>query len=69
MAAGAINLNFKKGDLMLIEDHINLQGGSPWHFKNVASFGVRFVDMSEPYDMEMCEKLKKIASRENIVLP
>lgn len=67
-AAGAINLNFKKGDLMLIEDHINLQGGSPLAFKNVASFGVRFVDMSEPYDMAMCEKIKKIARYENIVL-
>ena len=47
-AAGAINLSFKKGDLMLIEDHINLQGGSPLAFKNVSKFGERFTDMSEP---------------------
>ena len=47
-AAGAINLDFKKGDMMLIEDHINLQGGSPLAFKNVADFGDRVVDMSEP---------------------
>ena len=34
-AAGAINLNFKKGELMLIDDHINLQGGSPLAFNGV----------------------------------
>ena len=67
-AAGAINLDFKKGDLMLIEDHINLQGGSPLAFKNVAEFGERFVDMSEPYDLEMREKLIQIASDEQIKL-
>ncbi len=67
-AAGAINLNFKKGDIMLIEDHINLQGGSPLAFKNVAEFGDRFVDMSKPYDIEMCKTLKKIAIEKNISL-
>lgn len=67
-AAGAINLNFKKGDIMLIEDHINLQGGSPLSFGNVADFGDRFVDMGEPYDTEMCSKLIAIAEREKINL-
>ncbi|MEC3964926.1 purine-nucleoside phosphorylase [Flagellimonas halotolerans] len=67
-AAGAINLDFKKGDIMLIEDHINLQGGSPLAFKNVSEFGNRFVDMSEPYDVEMRKKIETIASRENISL-
>ena len=67
-AAGAVNLDFKKGDIMLIDDHINLQGGSPLAFKNVADFGDRFVDMSEPYDVDMKEKLVDIASRENISL-
>jgi purine-nucleoside phosphorylase len=67
-AAGAINLDFKKGDIMLIEDHINLQGGSPLAFKNVAEFGERFADMSEPYDVEMREKLEKIAATHDISL-
>lgn len=67
-AAGAINLDFKKGDIMLIEDHINLQGGSPLAFKNVSEFGERFTDMSEPYDLEMRKKLEKIASDQNISL-
>jgi len=65
-AAGAINLDFKKGDIMLIEDHINLQGGSPLAFKNVSEFGNRFVDMSEPYDVNMREKIESIAQKEDI---
>lgn len=67
-AAGAINLNYKKGDIMLIEDHINLQGGSPLAFKNVAEFGDRFVDMSEPYDLDMRNKINAIAEKEGMSL-
>ncbi len=67
-ASGAINLDFSLGDLMLIEDHINLQGGSPLAFKNVAQFGTRFTDMAEPYDLDMREKLVEIAKKENIIL-
>jgi len=67
-AAGAINLEYKKGDMMLIEDHINLQGGSPLAFGNVAEFGDRFVDMIEPYDLDMRKKLEGIAEKEGIVL-
>ncbi len=67
-AAGAINLDFRKGDIMLIEDHINLQGGSPLAFKNVSAYGERFVDMCEPYDITMREKIEQIATKENISL-
>ncbi|MDX1363720.1 MAG: purine-nucleoside phosphorylase [Arenibacter latericius] len=67
-AAGAINLDYKKGDIMLLEDHINLQGGSPLAFKNVGEFGNRFTDMSEPYDPEMRQKLITIAEKEKITL-
>ncbi|TDD95527.1 purine-nucleoside phosphorylase [Flavobacterium cellulosilyticum] len=67
-AAGAINLNFKKGDLMLIEDHINLQGGSPLAFKNVSEFGERFTDMSEPYDLNLRHSIIEIAKAQNIIL-
>ncbi|MFK5974141.1 MAG: purine-nucleoside phosphorylase [Flavobacteriaceae bacterium] len=67
-AAGAINLDYKKGDIMLLEDHINLQGGSPLSFKNVSEFGDRFVDMSEPYDKKMREHLIAIAEKEGISL-
>jgi len=67
-AAGAINLEFKKGELMLIDDHINLQGGSPLAFKGVEKLGERFVDMSAPYDKELSQGIEFIASKENIQL-
>ncbi|MEL4306657.1 purine-nucleoside phosphorylase [Joostella sp. CR20] len=67
-AAGSINLDLKKGDLMLIEDHINLQGGSPLAFKDVGQFGERFVDMSEPYDLEMRKTITEVADQKNIPL-
>ncbi len=67
-AAGAVNLNFKKGELMLIDDHINLQGGSPLAFKGVEQLGERFVDMYQPYDVEINNKLEAIASKNNIKL-
>lgn len=67
-AAGAINLSFKKGDLMLIDDHINLQGGSPLAFKNVSDFGERFTDMCEPYDVTMKKAMVEIANEQNIIL-
>lgn len=67
-AAGAINHNFKKGELMLIDDHINLQGSSPLAFKGVEELGERFTDMSEPYDAEINQKLNNIAKANNIKL-
>jgi purine-nucleoside phosphorylase len=67
-AAGAVNLDFKKGELMLIEDHINLQGGSPLAFKNVTEFGDRFVDMSEPYQPGLRSALLEIAAEKDITL-
>lgn len=67
-ASGAINLDFKKGELMLIEDHINLQGGSPLAFHGVDKLGERFVDMSEPYDAEMNSQFQKAAKDNNITL-
>jgi len=67
-ASGAINLNFKKGELMLIEDHINLLGSSPLAFKGVEELGERFTDMSEPYDAEINSKFESIAKANNIKL-
>ncbi|WP_203255901.1 purine-nucleoside phosphorylase [Hyunsoonleella ulvae] len=67
-AAGAINLNFKKGELMLIEDHINLQGSSPLAFKGVELLGERFTDMSAPYDKTINANFKNIAKSNNITL-
>lgn len=67
-AAGAINLNYKKGDLMLIEDHINLQGQSPLAFKEAKDFGNIFADMLEPYSKDLNSRLKAIAEKESIQL-
>ncbi|WP_435260777.1 purine-nucleoside phosphorylase [Tenacibaculum sp. nBUS_03] len=67
-AAGAINLNFKKGDLMLIEDHLNLQGSSPLAFKGAGEFGDLFADMLEPYSKKLNTKMKAIAKTNDIDL-
>ena len=67
-AAGAINLEFKKGEIMLIEDHINLQGGSPLAMKNIEEFGERFVDMSQPYNQKSIEILTTIARENEIIM-
>jgi purine-nucleoside phosphorylase len=67
-AAGAINLTYKKGDLMLIDDHINLQGSSPLAFKGANNFGNIFSDMLAPYSKEINQKIKTIAKENNILL-
>ena len=67
-AAGAINLDYKKGEVMLIEDHINLQGGSPLAEKDSESLGPRFVDMSSPYSPSLCLRIKEIAKEKAITL-
>lgn len=67
-ASGAINLNFKKGELMLIDDHINLQGSSPLAFKGVEHLGERFTDMSEPYNSTLNSMFESIAKKHTITL-
>jgi purine-nucleoside phosphorylase len=67
-AGGAINLNFKKGQLMLIDDHINLLPDSPLRGISDPKLGPRFVDLSNPYSDEMNAKLLKIAKKLNIPL-
>lgn len=61
-AAGGINLNFKKGDLVSIDDHINLQTGNPLTGKNLDELGVRFPDMSGPYDPDLRKLLLQKAN-------
>ena len=67
-AAGGININFKKGDLVLIDDHINLQFGNPLTGKNFDELGSRFPDMSEPYDPYLKSLLQQKAGELNIDL-
>jgi purine-nucleoside phosphorylase len=61
-AAGGINLNFKKGDLVLLDDHINLQSGNPLTGNNYNELGGRFPDMSQPYNSELNQLIKKHAA-------
>lgn len=65
-ACGCVNPDFRKGDLMIIEDHINLQGDNPLRGRNYEFYGPRFPDMSMPYDKEMIKMAKDIADRNNI---
>ncbi len=67
-AAGTVNKNMKKGDLMLIDDHINLQPENPLRGPNLDELGSRFPDMSAPYDKELNLRLKNIAAQKEITL-
>ena len=67
-AAGGINKNFKKGDLILLDDHINLQGGSPLSGLNSFEYGGIFPDMSAPYNKELNTNLNQRASELEINL-
>jgi len=65
-AAGGINPDFQVGDLMIIDDQINLTGNHPLIGKNDNSLGPRFVDMSEPFSLRLIEAAKIIAKNLNI---
>jgi purine-nucleoside phosphorylase len=67
-AAGNMNLKWKKGQLMLIDDHINLQPDNPLRGENFEVLGPRFPDMSEPYSKKMNKLLIKIAKEKKIKL-
>ena len=67
-AAGNMNLAWEKGDLMLIEDHINLQPENPLVGPNIDELGPRFPDMSQPYDEHMGNTLIDLAYDHNIRL-
>ncbi len=61
-AAGGINLAYQRGGLVLISDHINLQGANPLTGPNDDSLGPRFPDMSEVYDRAFREAAKQTAA-------
>lgn len=65
-AAGGMNPNFKVGDIMIINDHINMMPTNPLMGPNIDELGPRFPDMSEPYDLSLVKKMKEIAAKEDI---
>lgn len=66
-AAGGVNYNFRIGDLMVIEDHINLLP-NPLIGPNMDEFGPRFPDMTHPYDPSLISIANSIASKMGIEL-
>jgi len=67
-AAGGMNSSFDVGDIMLIEDHINLFPEHPLHGKNFNELGTRFPDMSEAYNKSLRLMAMEIAKEKNIKL-
>jgi len=65
-AAGGISPNMKPGDFMIISDHINLTGNNPLIGPNIQELGLRFPDMSEPYDKSLSGRLSELLKQRNI---
>jgi purine-nucleoside phosphorylase len=65
-AAGNLNPNWKKGELMLLDDHVNLMPDNPLRGENYEVLGPRFPDMSEPYSQPLQKKLSAIARKKKI---
>jgi len=61
-AGGCMNLDWKKGELMLVEDHINLLPGNPLRGNGASDFGPIFTDMSQPYSDDLNQKIIYAAS-------
>jgi purine-nucleoside phosphorylase len=67
-ACGGMNPQWRVGDLMLMDDHINLLGDNPLRGINDSALGPRFPDMSEPYDRKLAALAEEVALQERIVL-
>src|ERR1039458_3822735 len=67
-AAGGINLNYQQGALVLIRDHINLQGTNPLVGPNDDRFGVRFPDMTHAYSRDYRQIAREEAAKLGIPL-
>ena len=67
-ACGGLNPLFRSGDVMLVDDHINLMGDSPLRGPNDDALGPRFPDMGQAYDPALNALAEKVALREGLVL-
>ena len=67
-AAGGINTRYRPGDLMIIEDHLNLMGDNPLKGPNLAELGPRFPDLSEAYTKTCIDTINTVAAELSIPL-
>lgn len=67
-AAGGLNLNYRKGELVLIEDHINFMGANPLMGPNDPRLGLRFPDMAAPYSARLAQLTEEAAREKKIAL-
>jgi len=67
-ACGGMNRSLEPGDLMVIEDHVNLMGDNPLIGKNDDRLGPRWPDMAEPYSKEIIALVQRIAWEKRIHL-
>lgn len=65
-ASGGVNPDYEVGEIMFINDHINLFPEHPLRGPNLDELGPRFPDMSEPYDLKMLKVAREIAAEKGI---